>query len=212
MLWKLFIFIELEPFSYYFVINKALNLRNVKYKNTKKRRLFFGRQNIQFHTHMIIFLQMGKIFGFISVYPSVIYQRWEPQHAIQAQINSRQQQQVYQDAEYLLWHELGESIRHIKEIRYVKALLRLREVNNKCQEDLEFWQRVYIISHSNAEKESGIWNMRNPKTWITTWFNKYRDVYNPKYTRMFNHVHCIKAILTGTHATAATYIKQGMLK
>ena len=53
--------------------------------------------------------------------------------------------------------------------------------------------------------------MRNFKTVIATWFNKDRDVYNLKYTKMFNHLHCIKAILTGTHATVATHIKEGIL-
>ena len=37
-------------------------------------------------------------------------------------------------------------------------------------------------------------------------------MYNLNYTNTFNHLHHIKAILTGTHATDATHINQGMLK
>ena len=75
-----------------------------------------------------------------------------------------------------------------------------------------FWQRRCFLSHSASEREIGIWDMRNTKTVIAPCFNKGRDVYNRKYKITFNYLHRIKAILTGTHATSATHINQGMIK
>ena len=75
-----------------------------------------------------------------------------------------------------------------------------------------FWQRRCFLSHSASERETGIWDMRNNKTGIAMCFNKGRDVLKLKYKITFNYLHRIKAILTGTHATSATHINQGMIK